>query len=178
VILIALGANLRRDDGSAPAETIRDAADLIGRIDGLRPVALSRLWDSAPVPASAQPRFINAVLRAEGAPEPEALLAALHALEARFGRVRAEVNAARTLDLDLLDLNGLVRAAPPPVLPHPRLGQRAFVLAPLAEVAPLWRHPVSGETVSALLAALPAADREACTPLSNGRNLAWRGPTG
>lgn len=151
-----------------PAETIRMAAGLIGGMAGLRLVALSRLWDSAPVPASAQPRFVNAVLRAEGTPEPEALLAALHALEARFGRVRAEVNAARTLDLDLLDLNGLVRAAPPPVLPHPRLGERAFVLAPLADVAPLWRHPVSGATVEALLAALPADVRKACTPLSPG----------
>jgi 2-amino-4-hydroxy-6-hydroxymethyldihydropteridine diphosphokinase len=135
-------------------------------------VGLSRLWDSAPVPASDQPRFVNAVLRAEGAPDPAALLAALHGIEARFGRVRGERNAARTLDLDLLDLNGLIRAAPAPVLPHPRLGQRAFVLAPLAEVAPGWRHPVTGETVEALLAALPEEDRDACRPLGAGGNLA------
>lgn len=151
---------------------MRDAAAIVAALPGLGAAALSRLWDSAPVPASDQPRFVNAVLRAEGEPDPAALLAALHRIEARFGRVRGERNAARTLDLDLLDLNGLVRASPPPVLPHPRLAQRAFVLAPLAEVAPGWRHPVTGETVQALLAALPAEDREACRPLASGTNLA------
>ncbi|MCU0986539.1 MAG: 2-amino-4-hydroxy-6-hydroxymethyldihydropteridine diphosphokinase [Acetobacteraceae bacterium] len=172
MILLGLGSNLRRADGATPAETVRAAAAIIGALPGLRAAALSRLWDSAPVPASDQPRFVNAVLRAEGEADPAALLAALHAIEARFGRVRGERNAARTLDLDLLDLDGLVRSAPSPVLPHPRLAQRAFVLAPLAEVAPGWRHPVTGEAVETLLAALPAADREACRPLGTGGNLA------
>jgi 2-amino-4-hydroxy-6-hydroxymethyldihydropteridine diphosphokinase len=67
------------------------------------------------------------------------------------------------LDLDLLDLNGLVRTAPPPVLPHPRLAGRGFVLRPLAEAAPGWRHPVTGATVAALIAALPPD--EDCRPL-------------
>jgi 2-amino-4-hydroxy-6-hydroxymethyldihydropteridine diphosphokinase len=164
VILIALGANLSLPDGTAPVQTLRGASALVASLPGLRDSVLSGLWDSAPVPASDQPRFVNAVLRAEGTPEPAALLAALHGIEARFGRVRGEPNAARTLDLDLLDLNGLVQAVPP-VLPHPRLAQRAFVLAPLAEVAPGWRHPVTGETVEALLAALPAEDRAACRRL-------------
>jgi 2-amino-4-hydroxy-6-hydroxymethyldihydropteridine diphosphokinase len=155
-----------------PAESVRLASALAGDLPGVRRVSLSRLWDSAPVPVSDQPRFVNAVLRAEGTPDPAALLAALHGIEARFGRVRGEQNAARTLDLDLLDLNGLVRASPPPILPHPRLHLRAFVLAPLAEVAPGWRHPVTGETVEALLAALPAEARAACTPLDQGPNLA------
>lgn len=164
MILIGFGSNLRIHDGLTPAETLQAAAAQIAALPGLRDATLSRLWDSAPVPASDQPRFVNAVLRAEGTPEPAALLAALHGIEARFGRVRGEPNAARTLDLDLLDLNGLVRAVPP-VLPHPRLTQRAFVLAPLAEVASGWRHPVTGETVEALLAALPAEDRAACRRL-------------
>lgn len=164
MILIGLGGNLCRDDGATPARTLQAAAALVGTLPGLHDATLSRLWDSAPVPASDQPRFVNAVLRAGGSPDPAALLAALHGIEARFGRVRGEPNAARTLDLDLLDLNGLVRVAPP-VLPHPRLMRRAFVLAPLAEVAPCWRHPVTGETVEALLAALPAEDRAACRRL-------------
>ncbi len=148
----------------APAVTLRRAAAAIGALPGLGAVALSRLWDSAPVPASAQPRFVNAVLAAEGSVEPEALLDALHAIEARFGRVRGEVNAARTLDLDLIDANGVVRTGRL-VLPHPRLAQRAFVLLPLAEVAPGWRHPVTGEDVGTLLAALEPASRAACRPL-------------
>jgi len=88
------------------------------------------------------------------APDPAALLAALQAIEARFGRVRPYPNAPRTLDLDLLDLDGLVRAAPDPMLPHPRLHQRAFVLAPLLDVAPGWRHPRLGLKAAELLAAL------------------------
>lgn len=173
VILIGLGANLRRADGATPAETLHAAASHLRALPGLHGARLSRLWDSAPVPASDQPRFVNAVLRASGRPDPAGLLAALHAIEARFGRERGERNAARTLDLDLLDLNGLVREAAP-VLPHPRLHARAFVLAPLAEVAPGWRHPVTGERAAALLAALPEEDRAACRPL--GEAVAGPGP--
>jgi 2-amino-4-hydroxy-6-hydroxymethyldihydropteridine diphosphokinase len=87
-------------------------------------------------------------------PDPVALLAALQAIEARFGRVRPFPNAPRTLDLDLLDLGGAVRAAPDPVLPHPRMAGRAFVLAPLCDIAPAWVHPVLGRTAAALLAGL------------------------
>jgi 2-amino-4-hydroxy-6-hydroxymethyldihydropteridine diphosphokinase len=171
VILVGLGANLSMADGTAPAATLLRAEGEIAALPGLRRVALSRVWSSAPVPASDQPRFVNAVLRLAGEADPAALLAALHAIEARFGRVRGEPNAARTLDLDLIDLDGMVRATPP-VLPHPRMHLRAFVLAPLAEVAPGWRHPVSGETVEALLAALPQADRDACRPLAGPGALA------
>ena len=165
MILVGLGANLSMADGTPPSATLPRAAGEVAALPGLRRAALSRLWDSAPVPPSDQPRFVNAVLRLEGEAEPAPLLAALHAIEARFGRVRGEPNAARTLDLDLLDLDGAVRGVPP-LLPHPRMRLRAFVLAPLAEVAPSWRHPVTGETVEALLAALPEAERAACRPLA------------
>ena len=164
MILVALGANLPTAEGTAPAVTLRRAAAGIGALPGLRPLALSRFWDSAAVPPSAQPRFVNAVIALEGRVDPEALLAALHDIEARFGRVRGEANAARTLDLDLIDANGAIRTGPL-VLPHPRLGQRAFVLLPLADVAPAWRHPVTGEGVDALIAALDPALRAACRPL-------------
>jgi 2-amino-4-hydroxy-6-hydroxymethyldihydropteridine diphosphokinase len=165
VILIGLGANLRLPDGTPPSETLRRAASEIAALPGLASAQLSRLWDTAPVPPSDQPRYVNAVLRLEGTAEPAALLAALGEIEFRFGRIRGEPNAARTLDLDLLDLDGMVRRAAPPILPHPRLAGRAFVLLPLAEVAPAWRHPVTGETAGALIEALPEAERQACIPL-------------
>jgi 2-amino-4-hydroxy-6-hydroxymethyldihydropteridine diphosphokinase len=79
-------------------------------------------------------------------------------VEAAFGRRRGRPNDARTLDLDLIAIDGIVRSSPDPVLPHPRAHLRAFVLAPLAEVAPDWVHPVTGLTASALLAALPPQD--------------------
>jgi 2-amino-4-hydroxy-6-hydroxymethyldihydropteridine diphosphokinase len=86
------------------------------------------------------------------------LLARLHAIEASFGRARRVRNEARPLDLDLIDYDGTVRDGTDggPVLPHPRAHERAFVLLPLADLAPGWRHPVSGARAAALLAALPA----------------------
>ena len=75
-------------------------------------------------------------------------------IEARFGRVRPYPNAPRTLDLDLLDLDGLVRQSPDPVLPHPRMAERAFVLLPLCDIAPGWMHPVLGLSAAELLARL------------------------
>ena len=94
---------------------------------------------------------------------PDALMATLHAIEQRFGRVRGERNAPRTLDLDILDYEGRVEAGPP-VLPHPRLDERAFVLVPLADIAPAWRHPVSGKSVAELIDALPQAERDSVRP--------------
>jgi 2-amino-4-hydroxy-6-hydroxymethyldihydropteridine diphosphokinase len=85
-------------------------------------------------------------------------LATLHEVEAALGRRRGAPNAARTLDLDLIDYDGRVEAGPP-ILPHPRLETRGFVLLPLAEVAPGWRHPVSGRTVGDLIATLES-DRD------------------
>lgn len=172
MILVGLGANLGRADGTPPAVTLRHAAAEVASLPGLVHPRLSRLWRSPPVPPSDQPDYVNAVLRVEGSAEPAALLEALQAIEALHGRVRGERNAARTLDLDLLDLDGLIRRAPPPVLPHPRLRSRAFVLAPLAEVAPGWRHPVTGESVEALLAALPEPDRASTVPIAPAGTLA------
>lgn len=101
------------------------------------------------------PPVINGVARLDGSIAPEALLDAVQAIEAGFGRTRPYPNAPRTLDLDILDMDGRLRDTPRLSLPHPRMAARAFVLRPLAEVAPGWRHPATGEGLAALIAALP-----------------------
>lgn len=158
VILIALGANLPAADGTPATESCRRASVALARLPGVRLVAVSRWYRSTPVPPlPGAPDFANGVARLEGEADPATLLAALHRIEDDAGRARPFPNAPRTLDLDLIDLNGMVRAAPDPVLPHPRAHLRRFVLQPLAEVAPGWRHPATGAAVAALLAALPDA---------------------
>ncbi len=110
------------------------------------------------MPQSAQPRYVNGVLRAACTLAPESLLAALQDLERGAGRQRSVPDAARTLDLDIIDAGGLVRDGAGLTLPHPRAHLRGFVLYPLRDVDPGWRHPASGIGVEALLAALPAED--------------------
>jgi 2-amino-4-hydroxy-6-hydroxymethyldihydropteridine diphosphokinase len=155
MILLGLGANLASPEFGAPPRSLEAALALLAE-RGIRVVARSRWYRSAPVPPSDQPWFVNGVVAVETALEPAALLEVLHAVEARFGRVRRERNAARVLDLDLLAYDERVSAGDErPVLPHPRLHERAFVLRPLAEISPNWRHPRLMREVSALIAALP-----------------------
>jgi 2-amino-4-hydroxy-6-hydroxymethyldihydropteridine diphosphokinase len=161
MILIGLGANLPDERYGPPRATLEAALAALSR-EGVRVVGISRWYESVPVPASDQPNYVNAVARIETALGPEPLLELLHAIEAAFGRERSVANAARTIDLDLLDWNGEVRSGRP-VLPHPRMSVRAFVLRPLADVAPGWRHPVSGDRVEDLLARAP--DRADVHPL-------------
>lgn len=152
---MGIGANLPGPDGAAPLATCRAAALALDRLPGLRLLALSRWWESAPIPPlPGAPWFVNGVARLAGDMAPEALLAALHGIEARFDRARPYPNAPRTLDLDLLAMGDLRRDGAL-VLPHPRMQLRHFVLRPLLEVAPGWRHPLLGDA-RALLAALPA----------------------
>ncbi|MBK1668068.1 2-amino-4-hydroxy-6-hydroxymethyldihydropteridine diphosphokinase [Rhodovibrio sodomensis] len=152
---VALGANLPSDRFGPPRATLHAAIAQL-RQRGLTVGARSSWYASAPVPASDQPWFINAVVRLDDVLEPAWLLETLHALEAALGRVRSVRNAPRAVDLDLIDAGGRVSAPDDwPVLPHPRLHARAFVLMPLKEVAPDWRDPRSGTHIDALLAALP-----------------------
>jgi len=154
MILIGLGANLPSPDHGPPQATLAAAlAALAAR--GARTVRRSPWYESAPMPPSGQPWYVNAVAELESALRPEALLAALLDVEASFGRVRGAPNAPRTVDLDLLDHHGLVTGAGmKPELPHPRLHRRAFVLLPLRDLAPGWRHPACRRTVETLIAAL------------------------
>ena len=156
MILIALGANLAGPEGRAPLAACRAAAEALHSLPGLRVVAVAPWYRTAPVPPSGQPDYVNGMVRLEGAIEPADLLARLQAIESRGGRVRGAANAARTLDLDIIDLNGALRDSPDPVLPHPRAHLRGFVLRPLADVAPDWVHPRLGQGAATLLGALPA----------------------
>jgi 2-amino-4-hydroxy-6-hydroxymethyldihydropteridine diphosphokinase len=157
--LIGVGANLPTRDGRSPLATAQQAVAMLDAIPGMRLVGLSCWFQSAPVPPSDQPPYINAVAALRIAPDapvdPAGLLAHLMRIEAECGRERSTPNAARTLDLDIIGIGALVREAPDPVLPHPRAHLRAFVLAPLVEVAPEWIHPLLGQPAAALLAALP-----------------------
>lgn len=158
MILVAIGANLPAPDGTPPIETCRRAVAHLAALPGLRLVAVSRWYETAPVPPSGQPPYVNGIARlaATGPVDPAALLADLMRIEALCGRERGVANAARTLDLDLIAIDGVMREVPDPILPHPRAHLRRFVLVPLVDVAPDWVHPRLGLTARILLDRLPA----------------------
>jgi len=153
-ILIALGANLPSERFGPPINALEAALAVLEQ-RGVRICRRSRWYESAPVPASDQPWYVNGVVEATTLLGPEPLLRLLHEIESAFGRVRREVNAPRTLDLDLIAYGDLVRTEAAPILPHPRMAERAFVLIPLLDVRPDWRHPVLNRTAAELAAALP-----------------------
>lgn len=147
IAYVALGANL-----GDPVATVTAAFDALTNIPDSRLDATSSLYRTAPVGLRNQPDFINAAARLETRLDAPDLLEALFAIEARFGRRRSVPNAPRTLDLDLLLHGDSVVATPRLTLPHPRLHERAFVLAPLLEIAPEIMIPGRGSG-AALLAA-------------------------
>lgn len=184
-VLIALGANLSAD-GRSPADNLGLSLRALPD-EGLAVERASRLYATPCFPPGAGPDYVNAAARLRPAPGmgPREVLAALHRVEARFGRERTQRWGMRTLDLDLLAMGQLVLpdpataaawrdlpaeaqiAATPDrlILPHPRLQDRAFVLVPLAEIAPRWRHPALGLTVAALRRRLPPAALAEVRPL-------------
>lgn len=154
MIFIGIGANLPSPAG--PPRATAEAALQALAAAGIAVRRRSRWYESAPVPPSDQPWYVNGVVEVETGLDPAALLAVLHRIEAAFGRTRTVANAARPLDLDLLVYDDRVLDGPDGVIvPHPRLHERAFVLLPLAELAPDWRHPRTGQAISTLIAALP-----------------------
>jgi 2-amino-4-hydroxy-6-hydroxymethyldihydropteridine diphosphokinase len=144
---IGLGANL----GDREAQ-VRRAIAALAELPGTRLLAASSLYRSAPVGVGAQPDFINAVAAIETQLAPRPLLEALLAAERRFGRRREFPGAPRTLDLDLLLYGDRVIAEPGLIVPHPRMHERAFVLAPLAEIAPDIAIPGKGSAGTLLRA--------------------------
>ncbi len=153
---IGLGSNLHSPAGT-PAETIEAALRVLGQIGKV--TARSSLYETAPVGFTEQPPFVNAAAALQTADTPDTLLEKLLEIERHFGRDRksSRPKGPRTLDLDLLLVNGLTVNTPELSLPHPALAERRFVLAPLAEIAPELQHPVLRVTVHELLAALPEA---------------------
>lgn len=184
-MLIALGANLPNGEAD-PSATLRQALLDLGAW-GLRAERTSRFYRTPCFPPGAGPDYVNAAARLHLPRDmgPGEVLAALHAVEAAHGRERVQRWGMRTLDLDLIAMGRAVRPDPETaadwralpadqqvartpdrlILPHPRLQDRAFVLVPLADVAPRWRHPATGLTVKQMLRALPAGDRAAVVPL-------------
>lgn len=155
--LVAVGANLPSRFGT-PQQACRSALTRLEADGDIKILTCSGWWETAPVPASDQPWYVNGVAQIETTLPPEALLARLHAVEAEMGRVRTVTNAARVIDLDLIAYDDR-RMDGALALPHPRMHQRAFVLAPLCDFAPGWIHPGLGQTAKTLLNTLPAADR-------------------
>ncbi len=179
---VALGSNLRT--------ATRTSLEIVNEALGLFAGAAIRIskqsqWYSAPAfPAGSGPNYVNGVVEIGGDLPAEAVLAALHDIEYQLGRTRSHRWAARVVDLDLLaygdeilpnqeafthwhDLALTEQMQKTPdmlILPHPRLQDRAFVLKPLAEIAPDWRHPVLGQTAREMLAALPASARNEIRP--------------
>jgi 2-amino-4-hydroxy-6-hydroxymethyldihydropteridine diphosphokinase len=151
---VALGSNL-----GDPRQQLLDAMDALANLPDTRLLQRSRLYRTPPWGVLEQPPFINAAVELDTALSPHALLDALLAIEQRAGRVRAERNGPRTLDLDLLHVDGVQLDDPQLTLPHPRIAERVFVLLPLHDIAPTLR--LTGQaTVAELLARLDLAGCE------------------
>ncbi|GAW36874.1 2-amino-4-hydroxy-6-hydroxymethyldihydropteridine pyrophosphokinase [Roseovarius sp. A-2] len=181
--LIAIGGNMPSRAGP-PQQTV-DAALQHLTATGARIDAVSRFYRTPAFPPGSGPDFVNAAATLRMLGDPETVLAALHRIEAAFGRERRARWGQRTLDLDLIGIDDLVRpdragyevwraldaraqqARAPDhlILPHPRAHERAFVLVPLADVAPDWRHPVLGLSVREMLEALPQEARDTVVAL-------------
>ncbi len=159
IILLGLGANLSSPQFGSPRRTLEAALDLVQEA-GIRVTRRSSWYSSAPeVPAGDgdQGWYTNGVAVLDSSVAPSEILALLMDIESRMGRVRKVPNEARIIDLDLLAYGDRVEEGAELVLPHPRMHGRSFVLLPLAEVAPGWRHPKLGVTVEDLIASLPSA---------------------
>ena len=153
-VIVALGGNLARD--GAPVQAALEAALQRFPEEGMEVVKRSGWWRSAAWPDPTAPPYLNGVALVRTALAPEAVMQTLLRIETAFGRRRSQPNAPRTLDLDLIAYGREVSARAGLVLPHPRAAERRFVMGPLAQIAPDWRHPVLGETAAVLASAAKA----------------------
>lgn len=151
---VAIGGNLVPDGYHSLEEVMADAMSALANED-LIITKCSQWFETAPVPVSDQPWFLNAVMAVRTSLSETELLACLHRVEGDFGRTRTIRNEARILDLDLIDYQGLVRDDEAITLPHPRMHLRAFVLLPIQDLDKGWTHPVTGQNVASLIAAMP-----------------------
>lgn len=155
MIFISLGANLPASKTQTALQTLKQVVGELTQDPRLEVVRVSPWYASAPVPISDQPWFVNGAAQIDTDLAPAALLTVLHEVEERHGRVRRERNAPRILDLDLLAYHDQIFSGSEPgdlIVPHPRLGERAFVLLPLHDIAPDWHHPLNGFGILDLLA--------------------------
>ena len=189
--IVSLGANLPSAAGDA-ARTLCDVLAILHGEPDISIAAISRIWRTPAFPPGSGPEYANAAAAIRTSLAAQDLLDRLHGIEARFGRDRSTGRwSARVLDLDLIALDDLIlpdtatlrhwmdlpsdrqRVLAPDrlILPHPRMGDRGFVLAPLSEIAPGWRHPLTGKPVSRMLAELGPDALEDMTPLAPGSGL-------
>lgn len=152
---IALGSNLPSLLGG-PRENLLAAIQFLADA-GFEVIRRAPLYQSAAVPISDQPDFLNTVVQVSYGAAPSVALTLCHGIESRMGRIRSAKNEARVIDIDILSWDGLVQSGPPE-LPHPRMQDRAFVMLPLTDIAPHWRHPVLGETAGEIARLLPPSD--------------------
>lgn len=171
MIFIGLGGNLTCPTFGAPRATCGAALQIMEQ-RGIKVIERSRWYESAPVPVSDQPWYVNGVVSVDTTLNPAALVTEVLDIEAELGRRRTVANAPRTIDLDVIAHGDTVIEAGHKhevAIPHPRMHTRAFVLLPMREIAPDWRHPASDRHIDALIADLPA-DQE-CRPMTDGPGL-------
>lgn len=174
MIFLGLGGNLNCETYGSPRRTCGAALEILTRRN-IKIISHSRWYESAPVPISDQPWFINGVVGIETALSPYDLVKTVLDVESELGRRRSVPNAARTIDIDVLAYHEMIipgsdyNATSDVEVPHPRMHARAFVMLPLADIAPDWIHPNAGTHIRDLINALPKD--QVCRPIPDAEGL-------